>query len=305
MVARSVGHRPEHIDPVRSVSTGPPGPFLFDDRYLPFMHPEQQRVPLQGWVTGVRPALMFSFWLNYRANGVEPHWYHVANLLLHLGAGLLVFVIARKFLEWLEVDRWRREAIAAFAGGLFLLHPLQTEAVAYVASRSENLSVFLAYGAFAAFLYRKHQAISTGTALVVLALFGAAVTTKEHVAVFPILLLLTDYYWNPGFSFEGIKRNWRLYLPLAAGGVAGFVFVWRTIQTADTAGFAVKGLPWYDYFYTQCRAIWIYLRMFVLPYGQNIDHDYPISKSPFEAASARLYRAAGCRSRFWFRKNIE
>jgi protein O-mannosyl-transferase len=41
----------------------------------------------------------------------------------------------------------------------------------------------------------------------------------------------------------------------------------------------MKDLTWYDYFFTQCRAVWVYLRMFVLPFGLNVDHDFPISRS--------------------------
>jgi tetratricopeptide (TPR) repeat protein len=39
----------------------------------------------------------------------------------------------------------------------------------------------------------------------------------------------------------------------------------------------MKDLSPIAYFFTQCRVIWIYIRMFFLPYGQNIDPDIPIS----------------------------
>ena len=42
------------------------------------------------------------------------------------------------------------------------------------------------------------------------------------------------------------------------------------------------GLPWHDYFYTQWRALWIYFRLFVLPFGQSADYDYPIVRTPFD-----------------------
>ena len=54
--------------------------------------------------------------------------------------------------------------------------------------------------AFTVFLYRGRRAISWGTVIAVLALFGAAILAKEHTIVLPALLLLTDYWWNPGFS---------------------------------------------------------------------------------------------------------
>lgn len=273
------------------------GPFLFDDRYLPFANPAYQNLPLSGWLAGVRPLLMLTFWLNYRLFGLEPFSYHVANLAFHLGAGLMVFLIVRRLLELEGVDARLGETLAAFGAGLFLLHPLQTEAVAYIASRSENLSVLLAYGAWAIFLLRRNEAISWGEAALVLALFGAAVTTKEHTAVLTAVLLLTDHFFNPDFSLAGIRRNWRLYVPLAAAAAAGLAFVWRVLSAADTAGFGVAGLPWHKYFLTQCQVIWIYLRMFALPYGQNVDHDFRAVSSPADPAAlaglAALVAAAG------------
>jgi len=282
------------------------GPFLFDDDYLPFTHPTFKDFPLRDWVIGVRPMLMLTYWLNYHTSGGNPYPYHLVNVLLHLFSGVLVFLIVRKLLEWAGTETWPREPVAIFAGGLFLLHPLQTEAVAYVASRSENLSVFLFYAAFAVFLYRSSGAISFRRALAVGVLFAAAVASKEHTAVLPALLLLTDYYWNPGFSFQGVKRNWRLYVPVGVIGALGLAFVLSKLAESDTAGFHVKGLPWYLYFATQCKVIWIYVRMFVLPYGQNVDHDYAMATSVFDplavAGMAALLGVAG--AAWWYRKRF-
>ena len=101
--------------------------------------------------------------------------------------------------------------------------------------------------------------------------------TKEHTAVLPFLLLLTDYFWNPGFSLTGIKRNWRLYLPFTAGLALGLLYVLRILRVGGTAGFHVRGLPWYAYFFTECRVLWDYLRLFVVPIGQNLDPQVEIS----------------------------
>ncbi len=254
-------------------------PFLFDDQYLPVQNPAYQDAPLDRWIFGVRPTLMLSYWINFQISTQETTSHHVFNLFFHFLAGVFVFLVARKILGFAEVKDGPRGWIAAFCGGVFLFHPLQTESVAYIASRSENLSVLFFYAALAAFLYRRSPAIRFPRAFLVLALFGLAVTTKEHTAMLPFLLLLTDYFWNPGFSFAGIKRNWRIYLPIAAAGGAGFAFIGYTLWRSDTAGFEVEGVPWYLYFATQCKVIWIYVRMFFLPFGQNVDHDYPVVES--------------------------
>ncbi|MCP5110438.1 MAG: hypothetical protein GY953_06345 [bacterium] len=280
------------------------GPFLFDDKYLAFTHPDYQNMDLAGWLGGGRKLLMFSYWMNYQTSGQEPYAYHLLNLLFHFAAGVLVFLIVRKLLERVGVESWPREPVAAFAGALFLLHPLHTEAVAYVASRSENLSVMLAYGALAVFLYRGSGGVGWLRAIAVVTLYGGAVLTKEHTAVLPALLLLTDYYFFPGFSLSGIKGNWRLYVPIVVGGVAGVAFVWRILSMSDTAGFSVEGLPWYLYFFTQCQAIWIYVRMFFLPYELNVDHDYPMVETMADplaiAGLVALLALAG--AAWWYRK---
>ena len=80
---------------------------------------------------------------------------------------------------------------------------MQTESVAYVASRSENLSVMLYYAAFAVFLYRPGASMTWLRALAIVVLFGAAISTKEHALTLPVLLIAADFFWNRG----GIRAN--------------------------------------------------------------------------------------------------
>jgi protein O-mannosyl-transferase len=255
------------------------GPFLLDDNSLPYMLPNFYVLPLKDWIGAIRPLLMFSYWLNFQQSGNESTFgYHLTNVALHFINGVLIYFAVRKVLSWVHAEKSRAEILAIFAAGLFLFHPIQTESVSYVASRSETLSVLFVLAAYVVFLYRKNASVGVGAVLTILILFGAAVLTKEHTAVLPALLLLTDYYWNPGFSFEGIRRNWKLYVPIVIGGAAGVVFVFRILSRNSTAGFGMKDLTWYQYFFTECRVIWDYLRMYLLPFGQNLDYDFPYSR---------------------------
>jgi Tfp pilus assembly protein PilF len=261
------------------------GQFLLDDTYLPYMLPDYAAAPLMAWIRGLRPVLMFSYWLNFqyadpsRAGMQDTFGYHFVNVVLHFLNGILVLLAMRKVLSWASVEKRLAMLLAIFSAGLFLLHPLQTESVSYVASRSETLSVFFVLATLVVFVYREGTALGIGRTIGVLALFGAAVLTKEHTAVLPVLLLLTDYYWNPGFELSGIRRNWRLYIPIIVAGALAGLFVVRVLKSASTAGFGVKEFTWYQYFFTECRVIWDYLRMFVLPIGQNLDAEVPISRS--------------------------
>jgi len=257
------------------------GEFLFDDNALPFSLPNMA-APLSAWIGRIRPVLMFTYWINSRLSGEDPFSYHIFNVILHCLTSLLIFPMVRRLLEWSGTQAALRNLLAAFAALLFLLHPAQAESVAYLAGRSEALSVLLVFASFTVFLYRPRSAVSWPVVFAVLALFGAAVLSKEHTVVLPALLLLTDYWWNPGFSFQGIRRNWRLYLLMALGAAAGVAFFWHLILGAGTggsAGFGIKEFTWYQYFFTQCRALFVYIGMFLLPVNLTADWDFPISRT--------------------------
>ncbi len=270
------------------------GPFVYDDLSLPFLRPGYERMPFLGWISGVRPVLMASYWANFQMSGLDTTAYHAVNVLLHACNALLLGLAIRKIAasDWLGV----------LCGAIFLVHPIQTEAVSYVASRSENLTVFLFFAAFALFLYRKTVAIDWVASAGVLILFGLACLAKEYAVMLPLLLLLTDLYFNN----EGPKSNWRLYAPIAVVGAGGAWFAWGILRGADTAGFNLKDLSPADYFFTQCRAIWVYIAKFLLPVGLNIDHDFAISRGPLDHGAifglVALLAASG--AAFWFRKQF-
>jgi tetratricopeptide (TPR) repeat protein len=287
------------------------GPFLFDDTTLPFALPAfSPSLPV--WLSvDVRPVLFFTYWVNYHIGQNDPYSFHVVNILIHLVSGWLIFVIVRRLLEWRRgtlldgrgsvttlasgdavpiravpsrdregaVQTTNDNLLAAFAAAIFLLHPVQTEAVAYLAGRSESLSAMFVLATLALFLYRRKAAVSWSVVAAVLALFGLALLSKQSAIVLPALLLLTDYWWNPPFSFQGIRANWKIYAPMALGALAGVAFFWRIIRSAETAGFGMKDLTWYQYFFTQCRALFVYLGMFLLPMNLTADWDFAISRT--------------------------
>jgi len=258
------------------------GAFMFDDTVQPFALP-QASAPFMVWVrqSATRPVLNVTYWFNSRISGDDTFSFHILNVLLHLMASGFMFLVVRKLLDWAWPERapLRQTLLAGLAASVFLLHPVQTEAVAYLAGRSEALSVMLFLAAVAAFLYRPRREITWGRVLLVLVLFAAALGSKQHTIVLPAFLLLTDYWWNPGFSLQGIRANWRLYGVLVLGALVGLVEFWDLIQTSPSAGFSLKAFTWYQYFFTQCRALFVYIGQFLLPVHLDVDWDFPISRT--------------------------
>ena len=273
------------------------GPFLFDDNFLPFATSNLSTATLGSWLHGVRPMLMFTYWVNAALSQDDTFSYHVVNVIIHCITAGLVLLIVRRLLQTapfargsdrsmnphseprpegaVSTQRSSGPLLSGFAAALFLLHPVQTEAVAYLAGRSESLSVMLAFAALAVFLYRRPGPISWPAVAVILVLFGAALLAKEHTIVLPALLLLTDYWWSP----KSVRSNWRLYAAIAAAGVAGAVFLLPLLLHATTAGFGLKDFTWYQYFFTEWRALFVYLREFILPVNLTADWDFPLSRT--------------------------
>jgi tetratricopeptide (TPR) repeat protein len=258
--------------------------FLFDDNTQQFAMPSASQ-PLSSWIGPVRPVLMVSYWLNSQISTVDTSSHHLFNILIHALAGIFVFLVIRRLLEWAGAEKSSRTPFASFGALLFLLHPLQAEGVAYISGRSESLCGLFGCASFAAFLYRRSPAISwAGVASVVL-LFGAALLTKEQAVALPVLFVLTDFWWNPEFSLRSVRANWKLYAILAMGVAGGIALFWKLITgvtSGGSAGFAMKDLPWYQYLFTEFRAIFAYMFNFLLPINLNVDWDFPISRSIFE-----------------------
>jgi tetratricopeptide (TPR) repeat protein len=139
--------------------------------------------------------------------------------------------------------------------------------------------VFFVLAAFDVFLYRETVVLSVPRILCILVLFAAAGFSKEHTAVLPALFILTDYYWNFEFSPALIWRNWKLYVPIAIGVGIAAVKVLAILRNNQTAGFEMRDLTWYQYFFTECRVVWAYVRLFLVPAGQNLDPDVDISQN--------------------------
>jgi protein O-mannosyl-transferase len=258
------------------------GPFLFDDLSLPFSLTLGE-APLSVWLSGVRPVLMLSYWLNHQLSP-SPFGYHVVNVMIHACNTALIFVILSRLLLLAGWTVQRTRLAAAVGAAVFLAHPLATESVSYIAGRSESLGAFFVLAAYALFLDRREKEIRWRDAAAIVALFALGVATKENMVAFAGILLLTDWMFPRSSSR-------RLYLLLAPGALLAVIAVLRMLTHGGNAGFSLREFTWYQYSFTQARAIFAYIRLALLPFGQSVDHDFPISYTILQYG-AWMYAAA-------------
>lgn len=112
--------------------------------------------------------------------------HHLVNMLLHGISVILLFLTLRLVTGAI----WR----SAFVAGLFAIHPLQVESVAWVSQRGDvlcGLFFILAIGAYIRYVYRPWSVVRYGT---VLLFFALGLLSQPAMVAFPIVLLLLDYW---------------------------------------------------------------------------------------------------------------
>lgn len=233
-----------------------------------------------------------SFALNYLLHGWWLPGYHLVNLLLHTVNGVLFYLLVVTVFQtpFLARDKVDPEAVtfAFLAALLFVVHPLQTQAVTYLAQRVTLLAACFSLLTLLFYL-KSRMAVSPGASAGYLALsviFSvAALLSKENAAALPLLLFLVE-----SALFKGKTR---LFLPLLY--LLPLVIFIAAVFIAPQAGggmwYALTSFsaeqgaaPRYQYLVSQFPVMVDYLRLFILPFGQSLDHDPLLRSSLFEPA---------------------
>lgn len=253
------------------------GTFVFDDSHLPFADPRAASMPPGFWIGGVRPALMATYWVNFLISGTRPFSYHLVNVALHAGTAVLMYRIFERLLTIASVARYRRR-YALIGSAIFLLHPLQTESVDYIAGRSELLAGFFFAAAWLVFLNHFDSETGYATSLKIIFLASIAMLSKESSISIPAVLLATDLFWAKEGIARQLRLRIRLYVLFGCGALLAVGLVLRSLSSGTSAGFGAAVRP-VDYALTQCRAVFIYIRLFFYPKGQNSDWMLPFFHS--------------------------
>jgi len=152
-VTRSTGARSLQWRLIAAVVLAVAGAAIYANSFLaPFVFDgapriRNDRVVAQIWPwkmsTGFsRPIGFLSFGLNYALGGSNVWGYHAVNLAIHVAAGWLLFdVVRRTHLRGRLADRFAVHAwgLALTIAVVWLVHPLQTNAVTYLYQRVESL----------------------------------------------------------------------------------------------------------------------------------------------------------------------
>ena len=210
-----------------------------------------------------RPLTIFTFSLEYPLFGVWAPGFRLVNLLLHALNGWLVFLLARELLG--------SPSAGLASAVVYVVHPVQTEAVVSIVGRSELLAAGLFFAAWLAF--RKGH-----TWLSALAYFLATLA-KESAITFPAIAMLDMAL--AGGGIRKLATSWRRFAVLAATGV-GYLglrsYVLGGLGIPPSGQYLNGTLTVVERWMTSGRVFLEYFRLLVAP-GQ-IASDYDFNSIP-------------------------
>jgi len=212
------------------------------------------------------PLTWLSFLLDYEIYGLDPRGFHLTNLLLHVASVVLLFLA----FVWMTGAPGK----SAFVAGVFALHPLHVESVAWAATRKDVLSGFLGMLTLAAYL-RYGERRSLGRYLPVALFLALGLMAKPMLVSFPFVLLLLDW-WPLGRLRDrtSLKQVLLEKIPLFILVAASSIVTYWAQQTSGAVQ-PLERFPFAVRFWNALISYWRYLGKTFWPEGLAVYYPHP------------------------------
>ena len=218
-----------------------------------------------------RPIGTWTFAVNYALHGLDVRGYHAVNLAIHVVAGLFLFGVVRRTLgrgRWAKRFGQAAGWLALIVAVLWVVHPLQTQAVTYIVQRLESLMGMFYLAALYGFV-RAQDARRPWLWYVASVLAAAcAMGTKEVAVTFPLVVLWYDRALVAESWAELFAKRKGYYAALACLGLVCVVGV-LTFQNKEEFH---QAHDWLTYLVNQPAVIGQYLWLCFWPSGQCFDY---------------------------------
>lgn len=211
-----------------------------------------------------RPIEQASYALDFHVSHLSPFAYHLSNTLLHAGAAALLYQLLLVLFA---------NSLAAFLGALlFAVHPIQTESVTYLSSRSYPLSGLFLLLSLLWFVRDRGKGFTGFRWGSLGAGFAALLSHEQAVVLFPLIVLLDLSIAHR--EREDLKASWeeRLvtrYVPYAGVTVLFFGLRWLAIgQPGMNAATGIVPMPLR--MLTMAEVVVRYFGMWIAPFHQHM-----------------------------------
>ncbi len=240
-------------------------------------------------ISSYYPVRTLTYALDYQFWGLNPAGFKLTNGLIHLANVLLVFwLVLRLFRHPASVGgspgaSWD-VAVATFSAGLFAVHPVVVEPVAWVAGREELLMTLGALGCIHFYITARQMSEKGGRTPAALVCYagaalccGAACLSNAVAAVIPLLITAWDVLTLARPTLWRILRNTGVLWVI---GIATIVVkrVCEFLDLSDTAEplFSIQRLM------LVLKVYWLNVKTLVWPTGLAVSHDWTFPQNLLE-----------------------
>ncbi len=241
-----------------------------------------------------RFIIYFTFAINYFIHQTGLEGYHITNVVIHIFNGFILYLImynilSLKYFNGKKIATFKR-FVCILAAVMFIVHPMQVNAVTYIVQRTASLAA--TFYLLAIFFFIKFRVYDKVRYFVLVMLFTIlAMFTKENTITIPFMLLFIEIL----FFLKDGKTSWKkrllflFVLFLTVPIIPGTNLFLHGYSQSDP-GVSFKASTSMDrmwYFYTSLNVIILYIKLLFIPNYQNFDYsnDYPISHNIWEHGS--------------------
>ncbi len=239
-------------------------------------------------VLGFAPARALgylTFALNYAMHGYSPAGYHIFNILIHSLAGIAMYFLlhllirARRFTAALpeRAVAW----LPLFVALLFILHPLQTQAVTYSVQRLAIMSAMLYLGSLLFYVAARtgdRRGAILQCYLSALVCASAAMLVKQNAVTIPAAVLLVEVTL---LGLQGRRMakvvGGLVAMGLMAIGIIYFLVTPDFFQSLSEATAETDLVSRWQYLAIQMQVLWLYIVKFLLPVNLHLEYDIPVT----------------------------
>lgn len=208
------------------------------------------------------PLTMFSLALNYAISGEDAWSYHTFNILIHLLNVLLVFVFIQKITGG---KYW----ISFVTAALFGIHPMHVESVAWITERKDVLyACFFLLGLSTYWEYLQTKSLTYFSLTFICLLLS--LLSKPAAVVFPLVLLLLDYYKGREKEIQAYWEKIPFFLLAAA-----FAYLTYSAQKAQGSLVDTEVISRFYSIFFGFYAIMMYFVKAVFPSNLATFHPFP------------------------------
>jgi protein O-mannosyl-transferase len=254
--------------------------FFLDDFRIILENPALQNAfdPIAVWrFSEHRFIASLTFAANYTLHGDAVFGYHLVNFLIHCAAATALGLLAQALLRTPAVaDRMPVWAhwIPWIAAAVFLLHPLQTQAVTYIVQRYTSLMALFYLAALAAFAWGRLRG-SWKLYLTTVVFAGLAILSKQTAATLPLAIVLLELMFFRRLSPRGVG------LVALSGALGAILTFWLlSLPAFDITGLTRETgrISRVDYLATQMEVLWRYIGLFFLVGEQRLEYAIPVAE---------------------------